>query len=100
MNQYIITEEQVERLGRIMTKGEYLPEVVIAEMQRFRSHPYQNERDKVLTPLKVIYEKFDHLDKCLSDTEWCEEGNTSAIYGIAGEMWRAIKEALRQAGEP
>ena len=43
-------------------------------------------------PLNEVYEKFKHLDKCLSDTEWCEGGEGSAIYGIAGEMWRAIKE--------
>jgi hypothetical protein len=48
-----------------------------------------------LKSLREIYEKFDHLDKCLSDTEWCEAGETSAIYGIAGEMWRAIKEVLQ-----
>jgi hypothetical protein len=39
-----------------------------------------------------VYEKFKHLDMCLSDTEWCKSGEGSAIYGIAGEMWRAIKE--------
>ena len=43
-------------------------------------------------PLDEVYEKFKHLDGCLSDTEWCNAGG-SAIYGIAGEMWRAIKEA-------
>jgi len=42
--------------------------------------------------LTEVYEKFKHLDTCLSDTEWCEGGEGSAIYGIAGEMWRAIKE--------
>jgi hypothetical protein len=49
---------------------------------------------QALAPLKAVYEKFNHLDKCLSDTEWCKAGETSAIYGIAGEMWRAIKEAM------
>ena len=47
-------------------------------------------------PLDEVYEKFKHLDKCLSDSEWCEGGEGSAIYGIAGEMWRAIKEARAQ----
>lgn len=47
-----------------------------------------------LAPLRVVYEKFSHLDKCLSDPEWCKAGETSAIYGIAGELWRAIKEAM------
>lgn len=23
-------------------------------------------------PITEVYEKFKHLDKCLSDTEWCE----------------------------
>jgi hypothetical protein len=41
--------------------------------------------------LDEVYEKFKHLDQCLSDTEWCNSG-TQAIYGIAGEMWRAIKQ--------
>lgn len=58
----------------------------------------KRERERVLAPLKAVYGKFDHLDKCLSDTEWCEAGETSAIYGIAGELWRAIKESLR--GKP
>jgi len=47
-------------------------------------------------PLTEVYEKFKHLDKCLSDTEWCEGGEGSAIYGIAGEMWRAIKEEVER----
>ena len=44
-------------------------------------------------PLDEVYEKFKYLDECLSDTDWCEGGGGSAIYGIAGEMWRAIKTA-------
>jgi hypothetical protein len=44
-------------------------------------------------PLDEVYEKFKHLDGCLGDPEWCEGGDGSPIYGIAGEMWRAIKEA-------
>lgn len=49
--------------------------------------------------LDEIYEKFKHLDTCLGDPEWGNEGEGSAIYGIAGEMWRAIKEARAQRGE-
>jgi hypothetical protein len=45
-----------------------------------------------INALDEVYEKFKHLDQCLSDTEWCNSG-TQAIYGIAGEMWRAIKQA-------
>ena len=46
-----------------------------------------------ISPLKTVLEKFGHLDKCLSDPGWCDGGDGSAIYGIAGELWRAIKEA-------
>jgi len=44
-------------------------------------------------PLDEVYEKFKHLDTVLSDPTWCQSGDGHAIYGIAGEMWRAIKEA-------
>ncbi|MCK9594031.1 MAG: hypothetical protein M0Q91_18685, partial [Methanoregula sp.] len=43
--------------------------------------------------------KFEHLDGCLSDPEWCTSGEGAAIYGIAGELWRAVKEA-RSDGIP
>jgi hypothetical protein len=39
-------------------------------------------------------EKFSHLDTCLSDPGWCEGGEGSAIYGIAGKLWRATKKAI------
>ena len=45
--------------------------------------------------LNEIYEKFKHLDGCLSDTEWCIAGGLP-IYGIAGELWRAIKAHQKQ----
>lgn len=41
-------------------------------------------------PINEVYEKYKHLDGVLSDPDWC---NGNAIYAIAGEMWRAIKEA-------
>lgn len=44
-------------------------------------------------PLDEVYEKFKHLDVCLGDTGWCGAVNNVAIYGIAGELWRAIKES-------
>jgi len=46
-------------------------------------------------PLEEVYEKFEHLDICLSDTEWCRKASEehAAIYGIAGELWRAIVAA-------
>ena len=43
--------------------------------------------------LDEVYEKFKHLDGCLSDTEWCTSGEGAAIYAIAGELWLAVKEA-------
>jgi hypothetical protein len=43
--------------------------------------------------LDEVYERYKHLDVCLSDLEWCKSGEGAAIYAIAGEMWRAIKEA-------
>jgi hypothetical protein len=49
---------------------------------------------EILAPLRAVYKKFDHLDKCLSDPEWCSSGESAAIYGIAGELWRAIKVSL------
>jgi hypothetical protein len=66
----------------------------------FKEHDAQVASDAVkqaLAPLKAVQEKFSHLDKCLSDPEWCDVGG-AAIYGIAGEMWRAIKEAV--GGKP
>ena len=50
------------------------------------------------SPLDTVYEKYKHLDKCLSDPEWCTSGEGAAIYAIAGELWRAVKEARRDAG--
>jgi hypothetical protein len=43
--------------------------------------------------LDAVYEKYKHLDKCLSDPEWCTSGEGAAIYAIAGELWRVVKEA-------
>ncbi|MGB3988344.1 MAG: hypothetical protein WBK67_01475 [Minisyncoccales bacterium] len=45
------------------------------------------------SPLDAVYEKYKHLDGCLSDPEWCTSGEGAAIYAIAGELWRAVKEA-------
>jgi len=47
-------------------------------------------------PLDEVYEKFKHLDTALSDTAWCKKDDADEgafIHWIAGEMWRAIKEA-------
>jgi hypothetical protein len=51
------------------------------------------------SPLGTVYEKYKHLDGCLSDPEWCTSGEGAAIYAIAGELWRAVKEAREQQQE-
>jgi len=43
--------------------------------------------------LDDVYERFRHLDPVLSDPEWCNAGGGAPIYSIAGELWRAIKQA-------
>jgi hypothetical protein len=50
------------------------------------------------SPLDTVYDKYKHLDFCLSDPEWCR-GGSAAIYAIAGELWRAVKEARGQPSE-
>jgi hypothetical protein len=52
------------------------------------------------SPLELIYEKYKHLDGPLSDTEWCTSGEGAAIYAIAGELWRAVKEAREKPRPP
>jgi len=52
------------------------------------------------SPLDTVYEKYKHLDQCLSDPEWCTSGEGAPIYAIAGELWRAVKEASNQPRPP
>jgi hypothetical protein len=49
--------------------------------------------------LDAVYEKYKHLDGCLSDPGWCTSGEGAAIYAIAGELWRSVKEAREQQQE-
>jgi len=49
--------------------------------------------------LDAVYERYKHLDGCLSDPEWCTSGEGAAIYAIAGELWRAVKGAREAAPE-
>lgn len=44
-----------------------------------------------MSAIDTVYEKYKHLDGCLSDPEWCNAG-TSAQLVLAGELWRAVKE--------
>ena len=46
-----------------------------------------------MSTIEEVYEKYKHLDGPLSDPEWCQSGESAAIYAIAGELWRAVKEA-------
>ena len=46
-----------------------------------------------MSAIDEVYEKYKHLDGCLSDPEWSTSGEGAAIYAIAGELWRAVKEA-------
>ena len=52
------------------------------------------------SPFDAVYEKYKHLDSCLSDPEWCTSGEGAAIYAIAGELWRAVKEAREKPRPP
>jgi hypothetical protein len=45
------------------------------------------------SPIELVYENYKHLDGILSDPGWCTSGEGAAIYAIAGELWRAVKEA-------
>ena len=40
-----------------------------------------------------VYEKHKHLDRVLSDPQFCED---SAMTSISRELWLAIKEAAEQ----
>ncbi len=51
-------------------------------------------------PLDAVYEKYKHLDVCLGDPGWGQSGDSAAIYGIAGELWRAVKEAREKPRPP
>jgi hypothetical protein len=42
-----------------------------------------------MDPILEVYDKFKHLDACLSDPGWMED--SSLPYKILGELWQAIK---------
>ena len=44
--------------------------------------------------INEVYERFKHLDALLSDSDWYR-GNM--IYGIAHDLWVAIKEEVKKA---
>jgi hypothetical protein len=84
MNQYIITEEQLDILYKFI---QHCPDYVTTIGQEVRSHPYQNERDKVLDLTSL---EFAHLVFMLG--------------GCKCEMCQRISVKLvklrQQAGEP
>jgi hypothetical protein len=53
----------------------------------------QDERERVLAPLKAVYERFKHLDEILMDHEFDDGGMQRPIQR---ECWKAIKESLRE----
>jgi hypothetical protein len=53
-----------------------------------------------MSTIEEVYEQYKHLDGCLSDPEWCTSGEGAAIYAIAGELWRAVKEARNKPRPP
>jgi hypothetical protein len=92
--QYIITHDDwIQIRNRLKNKGHHIDAAFIERI--VCAHPTTKPISRPVNTgtdaLDEVYEKFKHLDQCLSDTEWCNSG-TQAIYGIAGEMWRAIKQ--------
>jgi hypothetical protein len=55
---------------------------------RKKNMKYDNER---LKPIKEVYEKYKHLDKCLSDTSLSEEFESQLRY----DLWQAIRLAMQ-----
>jgi hypothetical protein len=82
MNQYIITEEQLQRVT-----GRYTPQELRELVNEVRSHPYQSDRDTVLDELIVWREKAYHT----------VPGN---YVGLWREEEKHLKELRQQAGEP
>ena len=99
MNQYIITEEQLQGYEKTRNRlydinGEHY---VTGFAVKIQSHPYQSERDKVLELLRLKYVEFlnhpcpelaDKYKHCC-DADWC---------GLC--TLDEVLEELRQAGEP
>jgi hypothetical protein len=65
----------------------------LIEIMGCASHSSATSAEQVLDE---VYEKYKHLDICLSDMGWHGAVNTSFIFDVAGELWRAIKELRQQ----
>jgi hypothetical protein len=88
MNQYIITEEGIEKVREIADRLDDLYPVSAEELRKICariencSHPYQSERDKVLSLIRSFIEH-----------EGFNCGETDAIKEY-------MEELRQQAGEP
>jgi len=89
---YLISKEELDQWQTVTSMSPTCQEL----RERVRSRPYTSASSDVL---EEVYEKYKHLDKCLSDTGWCGAVNGAHIYSIAGELWRAIKELRQQTKE-
>ena len=52
-----------------------------------------------MSAIEEVYEKYKHLDGCLGDPEWCKASSGPA-WMLAGELWRAVKEAREKPRPP
>jgi hypothetical protein len=44
-------------------------------------------------PIIEVYDRFKHLDRCLSDRDWLQ--GALVPYQVLGEIWKAIKEYVK-----
>jgi hypothetical protein len=95
MNQYIITEEQLQRLVMDKDSVTFAIENVVYEV---RSHPYQSERDKVLELLDGLrkYANGEYKEADLSDNEH----DLRIHLEYENRIWGIMKGLQQQAGEP
>lgn len=63
-------------------------------LKNIDSNPKENEGLKAC-PIKLVYEKFKHLDQLFSDKIWLDTDDYSDGYALRCalyDMWEAIKE--------
>ena len=44
--------------------------------------------------LRAALDRYSHLDMLLGDPVWCESGEAQISWPIAGDLYRAIRDAL------
>jgi hypothetical protein len=75
---------------------------LIDEMENaLRSTASKSEKDgwnKAVEALKPTYNKFEHLDKLLSDKEWLVDNDSEnkCINNCLYELWSAIRSLIRE----